>query len=73
MKQYTVLKYNNFLGCHECLDENGRHCRVDLMVHGSLPEDTNPEALVGRTFEADYDFPHISLAVNVREKKENPQ
>ena len=47
------------------IDEKGETRLVDLMVCGNFPPDTDPESLVGKTFEAEYDYPYISIAMHV--------
>jgi len=81
MKIYKVLRYNphhlelGFAGqpsmTHTCvISEPGKPDYtgyVDLLVNGDLPADIDPRALIGRTFTADRDFPHVSIAIGVRE------
>lgn len=67
MKTYKVLFYDKEYDAHLCKDENATRYLVNLMVNGDFSKDTSPEDLVGKTFTADYDFPYIALAVNVKE------
>ena len=62
---YRVLSYSELDLAHECIDQNGTKSYIDLMVDGGFPEGTTPESLVGNTYEAEYDFPYVSIAMGV--------
>lgn len=66
-----VVGYNKQHQYHYCVDENKGSCRVDLMVNGDFPQDTDPQSLVGNTYEIDYKFPIIELAIGVNPNKVN--
>ena len=65
MPKYTVKYFRTSDNCHMVIDEKGETRLVDLMVCGNFPPDTDPESLVGKTFEAEYDYPYISIAMHV--------
>ena len=51
---------------HKCVDEDGNLLRVDILVDGGLPADTNPADLVGKTVEWAYTHAYIAIAHGVR-------
>ena len=65
--RYTVESYEPSQNCHKCDCHDGTKRLVDLMVNGDFPQGTTPESLVGKTFDADYEHPYITIAMNVRE------
>jgi hypothetical protein len=60
-----VLSYNEVGDCHLCRDERGEVLRVDLMVCGTLPEDTTPQSLVGKVVTCESVHTFIFLAEGV--------
>jgi hypothetical protein len=67
MLEYTVIGYNEIERCHKC-KINNKIRLVDLMINGDFPEETNPESLIGKTIEAEWEHPYISIATNVKIK-----
>lgn len=67
--KYDVLKYDAANGCHLVRDETERIRRVDLIVNGDFPHDMEPESLIGKTVECDYEYPYVAIAMHVREIK----
>jgi hypothetical protein len=66
MITYDVISYDAAGSHHTVCDDEGMTRFVDLMVNGDFPEDTDPNSLVGKRFDADYDYPLIAIAMNVR-------
>lgn len=66
--RYRVLEYGPMHMAHLCDRSDGQKVWVDLMVDGSFPY-AEPEELVGKQYDADYDYEHrnVHLAHNVRE------
>ncbi len=58
-----VIKWNEDIGAHLCIDEKGNEHRVDLRV-GSVKGLPTNEELIGKTVECDYIYPYISIAMN---------
>lgn len=73
MNTYEVIAYHDCLTAHECwVTEDGVKAEkryIDLMVNGDLDKSETPEALVGRKFTAEYDYPYIAIAMGVKEVK----
>lgn len=67
MKTVKVIRYLPEFGCHECIDQDGKKRMIDLIVSGCLNENIEPESMVGKSFEYEYDHPFISLAEGVRQ------
>ena len=65
---YKVISYDQAQQAHLVEDSKVYRRLVDLMVHGDLPEDTQPQDLVGKTFTAEREFPFIAIAVGVEEE-----
>ena len=67
---YKVLSYDEAQRAHQVEDDEGNKRLVDLLVNGDFDEDVDPEALIGKTYRAAYDYPFIAIAVEVSEVKE---
>jgi hypothetical protein len=61
----NVISYREDGNYHMCRDERGEVIRVDLMVSGSLPEDTPPQSLVGKVVTCEYYHPFLVIAQGV--------
>jgi len=68
-----IEKYLPDHTCHQVTDERNQTRMMDVMVAGDLPEDTDPESLVGKTVYYDYEHPWIAIAQGVAILKENSQ
>lgn len=64
---YKVIAYDEINRAHRVEDSKGNKRLVDLMTDGDFPEDIEPEALEGKTFVADSEFPYIAIAMGVRQ------
>lgn len=63
----TVLRYNANIGCHGCRVEGFPYeVRVDFLSCGSLPAETQPEDLIGKTIEVDFTHGLLWLAEGAR-------
>lgn len=60
-----IIKYMPEHNCHRVTDERNETRMMDVMVAGDLPEDTEPEILVGQTVEYNYEHPWIAIAQGV--------
>ncbi len=50
----------------ECETDCGKTVRIDLFVSGTLPENTDPASIVGKTVEVDYSHGYLFIAEGVR-------
>ena len=74
--KYKVEKYNaaydweypHFV--HECTDEQGQRCYIDLLVNGDFKENIDPYSLVGKTVEVERTHAYIAIAHGVKIVKE---
>ncbi len=63
----VVKSYSETFGCHECTFDGGlRTVFVDLFVNGDLPENLEPNDLIGKTVQVNYTHGFIWLADGVR-------
>jgi len=60
-----IEKYLPDHNCHVITDEEGRKRMMDVMVAGDLPENTDPESLIGESIFYDYEHPWIAIAQGV--------
>ena len=68
-----IEKYLPDYNCHQVTDEKKRVRMMDVMVAGNLPEDIDPESLVGKTIYYDYEHPWIAIAQGVSIIQSNNQ
>ena len=66
-----IEKYIPYHNCHLVTDEKNQTRMMDVMVAGFMPENTDPESLVGKTVYYDYEHPWIAIAQGVEILEDN--
>lgn len=68
VKNYLPYPQNYFM----CFGEDGVARRIDLLTSGCLPENIEPEELVGKQVSFEYTHPYIEMAEGVEIAEEQP-
>lgn len=69
--RYKVEKYNGYdweepKYVHECINEQGNRCYIDLLANGDFEGNIDPYSLVGKTVEVDRTHAYIAIAHGVK-------
>ena len=65
MKLKIVKIYDRDMGEFNCIDEHGSEHIVDMYVDGAFSKSTEPEFLIGKTFDVDRLNSYLDIAIGV--------